>query len=89
MTASFETSVYMALFRQQVNVTKGCWNFKEIRIVGGNIDPCIYVKMSEKGIVYAALYIDDNFMVGNIEAMDEVIAALKENELVLKIVEEL
>ena len=33
------------------------------------------------------LYQDDNLMVGNVEAVDEVITALKENGLVLKIVE--
>ena len=43
--------------------------------------------MSRKGIVYVALYVDNNLMVGDVEAIDEGIAALKENGLVLKIVE--
>ena len=37
-------------------------------------------------VVYAALYIDDNLLVGYVKSIDEAIAALKENWLVLKIV---
>ena len=28
--------------------------------IGSNVNPCLYVKKSAKGIVYIALYIDDN-----------------------------
>ena len=59
---------------------------KKLGFVGGNVDPCLNAKKSVKGLVYIALYVDDNLMVGNIEAIDNEIAALKENELVLKIV---
>ena len=68
---------------------KGNQNFKEFRFVGGNVDPCLNIKKSTKGIVYIALYVDDNLMVGDIKAIDDAIAALKNNGLVLKIVEEL
>ena len=43
--------------------------------------------MSAKGIVYIALYVDDNLMVRNIAAIDYAIEALKSNGLVLKIME--
>ena len=43
------------------------------------------MKKSEKGVVHVALHVDDNFR--NPEAIDEVIAALKENGLVLKLLE--
>ena len=39
------------------------------------------------GIVQIALYLDDNFMVGDVEAIVEVLAALKKNGLVLKFME--
>ena len=39
-----------------------------------------------KCIVYIALYVGDDLMVNNIEAIDKVIAALKKNGLVLKVV---
>ena len=51
---------------------------KKLGCFGGNDDPCLYVKKSEKGIVYVALYIDDNLMIGDIEAINEAITALKE-----------
>ena len=45
------------------------------------------MKKIEKGIVYLALYGYDNLMVGDVEAINEAIAALKKNVLVLKIIE--
>ena len=56
-------------------------------IVGGSIGPCLYIKKSMKGIVYVALYVEDNLMVGNIAAIDNAIEALKNKGLVLKIME--
>ena len=49
--------------------------------------PCLYVKKTEKGIEYIAFYMDDNLMVGNIEAIDEVTVAPTLKGLILKIVE--
>ena len=40
------------------------------------INPCLFVKKSEKDIVYVASYIDDNLMIGDIEAVNEAIPAL-------------
>ena len=54
---------------------------------GGSIDPCLYVKRIAKGIVYVALYVDDNLMIGNKAAIDDAILALKSKGLVLKVVE--
>ena len=60
---------------------------KSSGFVRGSIDSCLYVKKSMRGIVYIALYIEDNLMIGNIAAIDNSIKALKSNWLVLKIVE--
>ena len=57
--------------------------------MGGNVDPCLYVKKSDIGIVSVALYKDHNLTMCNIETIDYAIAALKENGLVLKVVERL
>ena len=57
--------------------------------VGGNINSCLYIKKSAKGIVYIALYIDDNLLVVDIKAIDDAIIAFKNNGLVLKVVERL
>ena len=60
---------------------------KKSGFVGGNVNPCLYIKKSAKGIVYIALYINDILMVGNVDAIDDAITALKNNGLVLKVVE--
>ena len=33
---------------------------RNLRFEGGNVNPCLYVKKSAKGIEYIALYGDDN-----------------------------
>ena len=43
-----------------------------------------FLKQSTKGIVYVALYIDDNLMIGIPDAIDEAVEQLKKNDLVLK-----
>ena len=60
---------------------------KSSGFVGGSINPCLYVKKSTKGILYVALYVDDNLMIGDIAAIDDTIEALKNKGLVLNIVE--
>ena len=40
---------------------------KHSSFVGGSIDPCLYIKKRTESIVYVALYIDDNLMVGDID----------------------
>ena len=48
--------------------------------VNGNVYPCLYVKKSAKSVVYV-------FIVGDMVAIDDAIAALNSNGLVLKIME--
>ena len=60
---------------------------KSSGFVGGSIDPCLYVKKIMKGIVYIALYVDDNLMIDISAAIDDAILAVKNKGLVLKIVE--
>ena len=52
---------------------------------GGEVDPCLLVLKTGKGICYIALYVDDNLLVVNPEAIDVVIASLKAEGLILKI----
>ena len=47
------------------------------------------MKKKSKRIVYIALFIDDNLMICIMEFIDNTIMALKENGLVLKIMERL
>ena len=57
--------------------------------VGGDIDPCLYYRKSKKGTVFIAIYVDDNLLVGDAEAIQKTIKDLKVNGLVLKIEDDL
>ncbi len=57
----------------------------KIGFEGGDGDPCLYVSKSEKGLVFIAIYKDDNLLVGNEEAIDEVIKLLQREGFSLKI----
>ena len=80
---------------KQMHLHQAAWQYykkaveilKKLISVEANVDTCLYVKKSEKSIMFVALYIDNNLMVGDIEAIDEPILALEENGLVLKIME--
>ncbi len=43
------------------------------------------MKRSEKGLAYISLYVDDNWLVGHTAEIKKVIEQLRENDLVLKI----
>ena len=60
---------------------------KKSRFIEGNVNPCLYLKKNEKGVVSVALYVDDNLMIGYIEITDKVITTLKECGLVLDVME--
>ena len=61
---------------------------KKLGFARGNVDPCINVKKKVKSIiVYIAFSVDNNLVVGNVEAIDDAMTALKENGLVQKIME--
>ena len=60
---------------------------KSSGFVRGSINLCLYVKKSMKDIVYVALYVDNNLMIGDIAAVDDAIEVLKNKGVVLKIVE--
>ena len=49
---------------------------KNLGFIRSNSGPCLYVKKSLKGIVYVALYIDDNLMEGDIKAIDNAISTV-------------
>ena len=44
--------------------------FKKVGFTGDDVDPCLNMT---NGIVYVALYIDDNLMAENSEAIDDAI----------------
>ena len=60
---------------------------KSSGFVRGSVNQSLYVKKNAKGIVYVALYVDNNLMTGDIAAINNAIEALKNKGLVLKIME--
>ena len=79
--------IYGLVWEMRKYYTKATEILQTLGFIGGNGKPCLYVKKSEKGIVYVVLYIDDKLIVGDVESIDKAIAALTENGLVLKILE--
>jgi hypothetical protein len=51
------------------------------------IDPCLWTKHSSLGMVMIAIYVDDCFIIGTEEAIEEVINALKGHDFGLKVEE--
>ena len=62
---------------------------KKIGFTGGDVDPCLFMKESSKGLVYVALYVDDNLIVGHRAAIDDAIKQMKKHGLVLKVEDDL
>ncbi len=49
----------------------------KIGFEGGDVDPCLYICKSKKGIVFIAFYVDDNLLVRNNGAMDKTLKLLQ------------
>ena len=52
---------------------------KKIGFIGGDVDPCLFVKKWELGVCFAAIYVDDNLLIGDEAAIDDTIKQLREN----------
>jgi hypothetical protein len=62
---------------------------RKIGVTGGDVDPCLFVKNSSLGIVFIALYVDDNLLVGHPKAIKDAIKQMKKHGLILKIKDDL
>ncbi len=62
---------------------------KSIGFEGGDGDPYLYMKRDINGLIYVALYVDDNLLIGDEKAIDHTIKALKKAGLVLKVYDSL
>ena len=58
---------------------------KNLGFIGGNVDPCLYMKKCAMDIVCIALHTDDNLMIGDMVAIEDAIAALKSKGILLKL----
>ncbi len=46
---------------------------QKIGFNGGEADPCLFWKIYEKGVVFVAIYVDDNLIVGHPKAIEDTI----------------
>ena len=57
---------------------------RDMGFQGGNVDPCLYFRTDQRGSVFIAVYVDDNLIIGDEDAVLEVISTLKKAGFVLK-----
>jgi len=62
---------------------------KNIEFKGGFADPCLMIKQSNDGTVFASIYVDNNFCVGHHKALTEFVGDLKKQGLTIKVSKEL
>ena len=58
---------------------------KECGFNGNSVDPCLWTKYSNHGIVLLGIYVDDCLVIGSNEGIDDVINGLKMHTFGLKV----
>jgi len=62
---------------------------KNIEFKGGFADPCLMIKRSNDGTVFASIYVDNNFCVGHKPALKSFVEDLKQQGLTMKVSDKL
>jgi hypothetical protein len=58
-------------------------------LTGNSVDPCLWTKYTEHGIVFVGIYVSDFHIIGNANGINDVINGLKSYEFGLKIANDL
>ena len=58
---------------------------RKIGFKGGTVDPCLLTNKSKLGVCFAALYVDDNLIVGHPKSVEDNIKQTRKHGLVLKV----
>ena len=58
---------------------------RKIGFKGGYADPCLLTRKSDKGVVHLAIYVDDNYCIGDPDAIKEVIELIKKAGFTVKV----
>jgi hypothetical protein len=53
--------------------------------VGGNVDPCLYYRKNKLSTVVIAIYVDDNLIIGDEKAVNDVISQMKAFGFTMKV----
>jgi hypothetical protein len=62
---------------------------KECGCQGNSVDPCLWTKYTEHGIVFVGIHVDDCLVIGNDNVVNDVIDGLKTYKFGLKIASDL
>ena len=57
----------------------------KIGFTGGTVDPCLFHRKTEKGLVFIGLFVDDNLLIGHPEAIEDAIQGMRKHGFTLKI----
>ena len=83
------TTIYGLVQASKKYYKKAHGILRKIGFTGGDVDPCLFVNKSLKGIMFIALYVDDNLLVGHPDAIEDAIQQMKKHGLILKIEDDL
>ena len=91
--ASVQATMKLSNWNSLVQSARQFWKklrdvLKTLGFGGGDIDPCLLYKKTDKGIVLIGLYVDDLLIIGDSNEIDEVIAGLK-NHFSVKVEDEI
>ncbi len=62
---------------------------RKIGFKGGDVDPCLFWKQYKKKVVFVAVYVAENLIVGHPDASEDTIEQLKKNGFVVKVEDDL
>ena len=63
----------MGSSRAQENLIETCFGFKNCGFKGNSVDPCLWTKYSNHGIVLFGIYVNDCLVIESNEGIDDVI----------------
>jgi len=62
-----------------------CGILKTINFKGGYVNPCLMIKCSNNGTVFASIYVDENFCVGYSKTLEVFVEDVKKQGLTIKV----
>jgi hypothetical protein len=66
---------------------KFCAILLQLNLIQSNVEPCLFTKRSNDGIIFVAIYVDDCYVIGHDHMIKQLISDLKSAVLKLKLEE--
>ncbi len=80
-----ESEECLLLLKALYGLVQGARQWWKIKFQGGYADPCLMIKRSDNGSVFASIYVDDNFCIGHRQALKQFVEDLKAQGLMVKV----